>query len=372
MAELELFAACPPGLEGAVAEELAALGCGPGRRQKGGVAFTGGWAELARANLGLRCATRVLLRLAAFGAPHLAQLDRRARRLDWAAWLPAGAALRASARCSRSRIYHSRAAAERVERAAAAATGGRVVRGRAQPAIEIQLRIVRDRATLSLDSSGAPLWRRGHKQEVTAAPLREHLAAAALRLAGYDGGEPLLDPLCGSGSFLLEAAEMALGRAPGLARDFACQAWPACDRDAWQAERRRLQAAERQRPAAAIFGSDRSGGAVGVSRRNLRRAGLEEQVALERRPLEQLEPPAAAGLWICNPPYGGRLGGAETEALHRSIGRVARERFSGWRVALLTAREPLARATGLDFTRVSPPLAHGGLEVRLYQTAVLD
>ncbi len=372
MADLELFAACPPGLESVLADELAALGCAVGRRRSGGVDFAGGWAELARANLGLRCASRVLLRLAEFGGAHLAQLDRRARKLDWAAWLPAGAALRVRARCSRSRIYHSRAAAERVERAAAEAMGGRIVRGRTQPAIEIQLRIVRDRAVLSLDSSGEPLWRRGHKQEVTAAPLREHLAAGALRLAGYDGCTPLLDPLCGSGSFLLEAAEMALGRAPGLARDFACLAWPACDRDAWQAERRRLRAAERERPAAGLFGSDRSGGAVGVSRRNLRRAGLEEQVEIERRPLEQLDPPAAAGLWICNPPYGGRLGGAETEALHRAMGRVARERFSGWRIALLTAREPLARATGLDFTRVSPPLAHGGLDVRLYQTAVLD
>jgi len=366
----DLFAACPPGLEGLLASELSGLGAARIEPGRGGVGFAGGPAVLARVNLCSRYATRVLVRLAVFRAVHLAQLDKRSRRVAWADWIAARTPVRVRASCHRSRIYHSGAAAERVAKALADGSGARLVRAKGTAAVEVLVRLDDDLCTLSLDSSGEPLWHRGAKREVAQAPLRENLAAAALGLAGYDGGEALLDPMCGSGTFVLEAASIALDRAPGRDRGFAFEAWPGRDSAVLAAERERAKAAERDRPAAGLFASDSAAAAVGMARRNLERAGLSEWVALERRPVADLEPPAERGLWICNPPYGRRLGRAQAlTELYATLGRVFTERFAGWRLALLTTGDELAEATGLDLRRVGPILPHGGLKLRLFKSA---
>jgi len=360
---LEFYAQCPPGLEPALLEELRALGAGGLAAGRGGVEFQGDRALVARANLALRTATRVLLRLDRFPAAHLNELESRARRVPWARYLGQGQPFQLRVSCHASRIYHTGAAEERVARALGAATGGRA--DKADGAALVLARIDHDRCELSLDTSGAPLHQRGHKLEVGAAPLRETLAAGVLLLAGYDGAQPLLDPMCGSGSFALEAALIALGRAPGLARPFALEGLPGFGPALVEAERERLRAAERPAPRASILAADANAGAVGKARRNLARAGLEGRVQLERRRLEDQRLPAGPGLVVVNPPYGGRLGrGADLEALHAALGALVRG--TGWRLALLTAREELARATGLAFAAVHGPLHHGGLKVRLF------
>ena len=210
-APTEIYAVTAPGLEALLAEEAREAGFTVTATTPGGVTLTGGWPEVWRANLCLRGATRILARVAEFRALHLAQLDKRARKLPWADWLRPDIPVRVEATCRKSRIYHHRAAAQRVARAITETLGARP----GDDGITVKLRIEDDLATLSLDTSGPSLHKRGLKQAVNKAPMRETLAALFLRAAGYRGTEPVVDPMCGSGTFVIEAAEIALG----LARD---------------------------------------------------------------------------------------------------------------------------------------------------------
>ena len=372
-APLVMFAVCAPGLEPLVAGELSALGVESSTAVAGGVSFRGDLDLLMRANLQLRCATRMLLEVDSFRVNHLSQLHKRAAKVDWAAFVPPGARVRVQATCKRSRIYHSDAAAQRVSRALEESVSAKSAGGDEEAALPVRVHIERDVCRLSLDASGEALWRRGQKREVSAAPLRENLAAAGLLACGYDGSEPLLDPMCGSGTLLLEAGAIALNRAPGRDRDFAFMHWAGFDLAAWQALLAEANALERSGPAAGLVGSDINAGAVGVSRRNLNRAGLIEWVQLERRRLVDLAAPAGRGLWISNPPYGARLGRSDDLlGLYGEMGRIFRERFKGWRLALFTSQPKLAEATGLRFESSRPAWPHGGLKIRLYRIARSD
>ncbi|HET9067391.1 MAG TPA: class I SAM-dependent RNA methyltransferase [Amaricoccus sp.] len=371
----EIFLAGPPGLEPLLAEEAAGIGLPGPRPVPGGVVLEGGWPEVWRANLHLRGATRVLARIASFRALHLAQLDKRARKVPWEATLRAGVPLRVEATCRASRIYHAGAARARI----AAAIGDRIgAPVAAEPpedalredALSVRVRIDDDLCTISIDTSGAALHRRGHKQEVNAAPMRETLAALFLAAAGYDGSEPVVDPMCGSGTLVIEAAEIAAGLAPGRSRSFAFERLATFDPAAWAA----LRAAVRPRATGWRFrGSDRDGGAVAMSRANAERAGVAEITDFARGPVSALErPDGPPGLVMVNPPYGTRLGeGADLRPLYAALGAVLRARFAGWRVGLVTSEAALARATWLPFGPPGPPVPHGGLKVRLWQTGPL-
>ena len=247
-APFEIFLAAPPGLEPLVADEAAALGLPAPTPVPGGVTLQGGWPQVWRANLHLRGASRVLARIAAFRALHLAQLDKRARKLPWADTLRPDVPLRIEATCHRSRIYHAGAARQRVATAIAETLGAPVPDDPPDDAVTVRVRIDDDLCTISLDTSGAPLHRRGHKQAVGAAPMRETLAALFLRACGYTGAEPVLDPMCGSGTFVLEAAEIATGLAPGRSRAFAFERLAPFDPAAWSALK---AAARRTRPPSA-------------------------------------------------------------------------------------------------------------------------
>jgi putative N6-adenine-specific DNA methylase len=360
---LRLFAQCAPGLEGVVADELRTLGAARIQTETGGAACEGDAALIVRANLELCTATRVLLRLARFPARSLDELERRAAELPWDSHLGPRAAFRLRVTCHASRVYHSGAAEERLARALTAA-GGRAEKS--GEAALVLLRLARDVAELSLDTSGAPLHERGAKLEVGAAPLRETLAAGALRLAGYDGREALADPLCGAGTLVLEAARLATRAAPGLMRAFAAERLPAFPEALWRAERARLEARRLPAPPGPLWASDLKAGEVGKTRRNLERAGLGGLVALERRPLAELRLPPGPGLVIANPPWGRRLGDPrELGGLYAELGRLVRE-SPGWRLGLLTTRPELAARTGLTFRAEHGPFAAGGQRLRLY------
>ncbi|MEM1344090.1 MAG: class I SAM-dependent RNA methyltransferase [Pseudomonadota bacterium] len=372
---LDLFLAAPPGLESALLAEARALELDGCAAVAGGVRATGDWGEVWRANLHLRGAGRVLVRFAEFRAVHLAQLDKRARRLAWSSVLRADVAVRVEATSKRSRIYHAGAAAERIARAireelgAPAQSGAKA--GAGEEAVRVLVRLEDDLCTISLDTSGEPLHRRGHKLAVAKAPLRETLAALLLRQLGYDGRESVLDPMCGSGTLVLEAAEIALGLAPGRTRAFAFERLAGFEAATWQA----MRSAHETAPAPPhCYGFDRDAGAIEASRANAARAGVEGYAQFARQSITDLMPPEGArpGLIVVNPPYGARIGDkGRLRALYASFGRVVAERFSGWRVGLVTSEGDLARACGLPFAPPGPPVPHGSLRIRLYRTAVL-
>ncbi len=368
MQRFEIFLTCPPGLEEVVKQEAIETGFSAPKAIRGGVIFQGGWLHVGRANLELRCATRVLLRLARFEAKQLSQLQQQATQIDWGAHLRAGCLITVDAQCRKSRIYHSGAAAERVETAIVKATGGAVIIAGDEPAdISIKLRIERDLCTISLDTSGAALYQRGHKQAIGKAPIRETLASAFLRLAGYDGKEPVLDPMCGSGTFVIEAAERAAGLSPGRSRAFAFEQLASYDGSAVP------RGTDLPTGPARYFGSDRDQGAVAASQANAERAGLTAIAQFEQRAVSDITPPLEEpGLIIVNPPYGARMGDKrKLFALYGALGKVAMARFSGWRVGLVTSDAALAQATGLPWREPLPPIDHGGLPLRLYQTPPL-
>ncbi|MEO0831546.1 MAG: class I SAM-dependent RNA methyltransferase [Pseudomonadota bacterium] len=364
----EILLITQPGLEPLLEAEARELGFQPQATSKGAVGIAGAWPEVWRANLMLRGATRVLVRIGAFRAFHLAQLDKRARKFPWQEWLPKSARLRLDVSTRASKIYHAGAAAQRIEGALATALGATVD---AEASLRLHVRIEDNLCTFSIDTSGAPLHQRGHKQAVGKAPLRESLAAALLRHARYRAGEPLVDPMCGSGTFVLEAAEMTLGLFPGRSRTFAFEQLPGFDVDEWDAMR---SLSGKPAGEARFYGSDRDQGVVRSATANAERAGVDAVCAFQCHAVSDLQRPAGPpGLVMVNPPYGGRVGNKKLLfALYGALGKTLKEWFSDWRVGLLTSEASLAQTTGLPFGSEPLALMNGGLKVRFYQTGELS
>ena len=362
----EIFLVAPPGLEPVLCAEAQALGFSDAQAVPGGVTLTGGWPEVWRANLELRGATRVLARIGSFMAFHLAQLDKRARKFDWGAVLRHDVPLRVEVTSTKSRVYHAGAAAQRIERALTESHGLRLS---PEAALVLKVRIDDNRVTLSLDTSGESLHKRGHKEAVGKAPLRETLAALFLRQAGYTPGTPLVDPMCGSGTLPLEAAEITAGLQPGRSRDFAFQDLASFDATAFAALRRAAPVAG---PPMA-FGSDRDQGVVRMAGQNAARAGVAELCHFACHDATEARPPEGPpGLVMVNPPYGGRIGQkGPLFAVYGRLGETLRGHFPGWRVGIVTSEPGLARATGLDLATPGPMVPHGGLKVRLYTAGPL-
>ncbi|MCP3877492.1 MAG: class I SAM-dependent RNA methyltransferase, partial [Sulfitobacter sp.] len=223
--------------------------------------------------------------------------------------------------------------------------------------------------TISLDTSGDALHKRGHKEAVGKAPMRENLAYLMLRQAGYTGTETVVDPMCGSGTFVIEAAEIAMGLNPGRSRHFAFEDLASFDAAQWAAMRDTPTTSTPLR----FYGSDRDAGAVRMSRMNAERAGVADTVTFENHAAGELTPPdGPPGLVMVNPPYGGRIGNKKLlYPLYGTLGQTLLTRFKGWRVGLVTSEPPLAKATGLPWKPQGPAIAHGGMKVWLYQTPPL-
>ena len=384
---LSIFAVTAPGLEEVCAEELRALGVA-GRAEPGGVAWEGTAEELYRANLWLRTASRVVVRVGTFRARTFFELERHARKLPWERWVTRGRAVRLRVTSKKSKLYHEGAIAERLlgwidERVGgigASSGAGRDDEDEAADA-EAQLfvvRLSRDEVTVSADSSGALLHLRGYRRAVAKAPLRETMAAAMLLGSGWRGQAPLADPMCGSGTIAIEGALIARGVAPGIAsaerapRAFAFTAWPGFDAALW--ERLVAEAREAVRPAAGvpIVASDRDAGAVEAAEANAARAGVREDLDLAVRPLSALEPPAGEGWIVSNPPYGIRVGERDPlRNLYAALGRTLRERCPGWTLALLSADRALEGQVGVRFEERFRT-SNGGIPVRLVVGRVPD
>ena len=365
---LTIFAITLPGLEATLADEIRALGFAVDTVEPGGVTFGGDWPDVWRANLELRCATRVLIRLGSFMAFHLAQLDKRAKKYPWADVLDPQVPIRVEVATSRkSKIYHAGAATTRI-------VGGLEAQGftcAADGPVVLKCRIDDNRVTLSVDTSGEPLHKRGHKQAVGKAPLRETLAAAFLAQCGYDGTQAVHDPMCGSGTFVLEAAEIAVGLQAGRTRSFAFERFVGFDPDVLA--QLRTDARRRSAQAQPLTGSDRDAGAITMACANAERAGVADLVHFSQANAADSAPhDTAPGLVMINPPYGARIG--DKKALYPVYGRLGQiliESYKGWRIGIVTSEAALAKTTGLPFLPDGPSIAHGGLRVRLYRTDVL-
>ena len=362
MAEpLEIFLIVAPGFEPTLAAEARAKAFTVTGTTKGGVTLAGDWPDIWRANLSLRGATRVLVRLASFRVMHLAKLDAKARKLPWAHWLRPDRPIRVDATCRKSRIYHDRAAAERVQNAIAETLGAKISK---DALLTLKVRIDNNLCTISLDTTGEALHKRGSKAEVNRAPMRETMASLFLAEAGFDGAGSVYDPMCGSGTFVIEAAEIAAGLDPGRNRAFAFEHLAGFDPDAYAVLKTKSRPADRL-----YFGSDRDKGAIRMSTSNAERAGVAASTAFDVTAIRDVSPPTdEPGLVIVNPPYGARIGDRKPLfGLYNAFGRVMRHRFAGWRVAMIASDGGLAKATELPFDRPGPPIDHGGIKVRLYR-----
>ena len=376
---LACFAVTPPGVEGITARELAGLGIVPDALTPGGVGFRAAHRELYAANLMLRTANRVLVRLAEFPARAFYELERKARRVPWGLVLRPGDPVAFRVTSRKSKLYHLDGIAERLLASCGGSPGPESTDYTAdtddpgEPADFpaggrfsqlILARLVRDVVTISADSSGELLHRRGYRRAIGKAPLRETLAAAMLLTAGYDGARPLVDPFCGSGTIPVEGALIARRIPPGIHRRFAFEHWPGFEPALWESVRAAGWERMRDRAPAPILGWDRDAGAVAAALANAERAGVGVDVALAQGAISGLAVPPGPGLIATNPPYGVRLGEpGDLRNLYARFGSVLRAECAGWTAAVLSADRAHDAATGLGLVERWHS-TNGGVKVR--------
>jgi putative N6-adenine-specific DNA methylase len=376
----KLFVVCTPGLESFTAQELHQLGLMGGGEsgsayEPGGIEFQGSLHDAYRANLHLRTASRVLVRFGQFHAAEFPELRRKASRLPWENYLAPERPIALRTASHKSRLYHETAVTERV----AGAIEDRL--GKPSPLQKYQedsstdlpqlivVRLVDNLCTISIDSSGALLHRRGYRLTTAKAPLRETLASALVMASGWNKASPLLDPFCGSGTIPIEAALLA-GRIPaGFRRRFAFMDWPHFDLTYWEdllAEASKAIVSDIPR----IMGSDRDAGAVRAAQANAERAGLTGSIEFSVRAISAIDPPLGPGWVVTNPPYGVRVSQTkDLRNLYARLGQVMRAKCPGWRVTMVCDRSQLIRNTGLSFDQ-GIPTVNGGLKVRLVSSVV--
>lgn len=364
------YAITAPGLRDLAALELQALGALPAgltavsnSLDQGGVGFRADRATLYRANLHLRSASRILVRLGNFFyARSFAELRSRAARLPWERFIAPGQPIEIRATCHKSKLYHSDAVAERIALAIADRLGQASPLEKSSASQQILARLVNDQVTISVDSSGENLHRRGYRLATAKAPLRETLAASLLMLSGWDGAAPLMDPFCGSGTIPIEAALLAGNIPPGLNRSFAFMAWPGFDEPAWQVVRAAAQAAQKT-ALPPILASDRDEGAIRMARANAERAGVSEYIQFLPQAVSAIQAPPQAGWVVTNPPYGERASaGKDLRNLYAQFGNVLRVHCRAWQVGILSNDLMLLGQTGLALD-TSIRLINGGLPV---------
>ncbi|GAB6096505.1 RNA methyltransferase [Desulfatiferula olefinivorans] len=330
--------------------------------EDGGIAFDGPVTDVYRANLHLRTASRILMRLTSFDATDFKTLETKTEALPWELYLDPAAPLDVQVTVKKSRLYHSGAVDQRVREAIGRRLGPFGASGMTQT---VYVRAVQDRFELSLDSSGDLLYRRGLKTVGGSAPLRETLAAGMLMAAGYDGRRPLLDPMCGSGSFSLEAALIARNIPPGRYRRFAFEHWPCFREGAFRQIRREAEAGINQTPSAPIVASDRDTGACERLSAQVLSVGLGDLIRVQCRDVLDPDPEIVAGppgIIMANPPYGLRLGTRRNSlSLIRDFLALAGRSYRGWTLGLLSPFD--VRTLNPAFPLTSHRLFHGGLSL---------
>jgi putative N6-adenine-specific DNA methylase len=348
---LQVFLSCAPGLEPLLEREVAEL-AGEARAIPGGVELACDRETLARLLVEVGLASHALVRVAQFPVRELAELEAHVARLPWSGWLRRDVPRRVRAHAQRSRLYHTGAIEERVFRAITTRLGDAPAEAPAEESVPLTVRMVDDRCTISLDVGGTPLHRRGYRLDPHRAPLREDLARAVILASGWDGSGPLVDPTCGSGTLVIEAAMLATRRAPGLERRFAVERTALDDGEALARARDAARARIREAPAP-LLGRDRDARAIEASRANAERAGVGASIRFEVGPLSTTaDALRAAGVEggvtvVSNPPWGERLGEAsDLRPLYGAIGSLVRSLPSST-LTMVAHDRKLAYATGV-------------------------
>jgi putative N6-adenine-specific DNA methylase len=382
VARRDCFAVVAPGLEALAAAELRAIGIAAATAESGGVAFSATDAELFAANFHTRTSSRIIVRIAEFRATAFHEFEKIARTVAWETIIAQQSPVRLRVTCKKSKLYHSDAVAQRVFDAisrrvtgvthvgAAKSAGGDPDDDDAADESDAQLfvvRFMRDVCTISADSSGALLHRRGYRLATAKAPLRETLAASLLLAAKWNGTTPLLDPMCGSGTIAIEAAMLARRIAPGAARSFACERWPAAPASEFATVRQSATERVLEKSPVAITASDRDDGAITASLANAERAGVQGDIAFGVGAVSAIVAQAGPGTVVVNPPYGARVGagaGGELRNLYAQLGNVLRAKRAGWTLAMISADKSLESQVKLKFAEALK-FKNGGIPVRL-------
>ena len=352
-------AICTPGLEFVCRQELADLGCKPKPAGPGTVEFDANARQLYAANTWLRTASRVVVRVGTFRSTDFAHLQDRASEIDWSAWLADGVAPRFRISSNESKLYHTKAIAQRLHQVVGpASTGG--------PEQLFVIRIDRNTVTVSVDASGEALHHRAWRTDLGDAPLRTTMAAALLLATQWSASSTLIDPFCGAGTIAIEGALLARNLPPGGDRTFAFAQWPHFEPGAWASVAGTVaaNATTTLNSAGVILASDRDDEAVAAAKANAERAGVSDDIEFETKVVSHIGARTDEGLVATNPPYGKRIGDGDLTGLYRRLGGVVRERLPGFGLAMISSDRKLASKTD----RALAPLArfrHGGLPVQL-------
>jgi putative N6-adenine-specific DNA methylase len=370
----KIFLSCLPGLEPALLEECHALGLQPtpalangkaSEEEKGGVEFSGTLEQIYRCNLHLRIASRVVVRLGEFYAAAFSELRKKASRLEWETYLRPGQPVEVKVTCHKSRLYHSDAVAERVRGAIADHLHQEPKpTSKDETAQVVLVRLVNDLCTISIDSSGELLYRRGYRQAIAKAPLRETLAAGLLSLSGWNAELPLVDPFCGSGTIPIEAALISRHIAPGVNRKFSFMQWPIYQPDEFTLLLN--QAHEAIHPIqSTIYGSDRDQGAIEMAKANAARTGVVSDIQFVQHAISDLPAMTPQGHIITNPPYGVRIhSNKDLRDLYARFGSLLQQSFSGWKLGVLCSEPQLIHALALGAPQKEILLNNGGIPVK--------
>jgi 23S rRNA (guanine2445-N2)-methyltransferase len=372
----KFFATCPRGLELLLVDELRQLKAEKVHAVGGGVHFVGDIFLCYRVNLESRIASRVLWQVAITGYRSEDDIYRTAYALPWTDWLDPARTIRVDVSAVKSPLTSLNFVTLKIKDAVCdkirRLSGRRPSVETREPDVPIQGHLTDRDFTLYLDTTGEPLFKRGQRMATGEAPLRENLAAGILRLAGWVPGIPLLDPMCGSGTILLEASLMALDIAPGLGRRFAFENFNNFDARRWRELSQQTAARQKPRVPMKIYGSDVSGEALKAARANLTAAGLERTVSLKQANVLEISAPAKEGFIVTNPPYGVRLGEQQAMAeFYPKLGDLLKKQFSGWRAYLLSADMRLPKLIRLAATKRTP-LFNGALECRLFEYKMVE
>jgi putative N6-adenine-specific DNA methylase len=372
--QYDAFVITAPGLEPLALAELKAIGVSDARVTEGGASFAATRKTLYECNLHLRTASRVVVRASEFGAKAFHELERRAGKVPWERFISPNLSVSVRVTCRKSRLYHSDAVAERVSSAIWSRVPAVRVASESDSDSDdtnasgnqlILVRLLYDRCTISVDSSGALLHLRGYRQAVAKAPMRETLAAAVIMASGWSGDAPLMDPMCGSGTIPVEAALIARRIAPGLHRQFAFEQWPDFDARVWSEATDAARDRELPRAAGPIKGSDRDAGAIDAAAANADRAGVAGDIEFSRRPISAIEPPNGPGWIISNPPYGVRVGERDRlRDLYAQLGNVLRARCPAWNLAFVSADPGFERQVRVPLQPILRT-SNGGIKVRV-------
>ena len=367
----KFFASCPRGLEALLAEDLTAVGVKDLKAIPGGVHFAAEWPACYAANLHSRIATRILWRVAHGRYAKEDDIYKLALDCEWPKWFDATQTIRVDVTAVKSPLKSLEFITLRIKDAICdrfrADTGKRPSVDTREPDVRMHGFITVDECTLYIDTSGAPLYQRGLRQKTVEAPLKENVAAGIIRLSGWQPGTPMIDPMCGSGTFLIEAAQIALNIAPGAGREFGFQRLKNFQLPAWKTMLDAAMDAEKPAKFANIYGSDISTVSVRAALANLDRAGLLPAVKLTTGDLLEIDAPAENGIMIANPPYGERLSEQdELAAFYPLLGTALKRKFAGWNCYLLTADLRMPKLMRLTPSKKTP-LYNGAIECRVFE-----